>query len=45
MARKAVAEVYNRCRKGEGNDGDEGLEADEDDGEDKGKVFANMQAR
>jgi hypothetical protein len=44
-AREAVAEVDDGRREGEGDDGDEGLEADEDDGEEQGDVFADVQAR
>lgn len=44
-AREAVAEVDNRRREGEGDDGNEGLEDDEADGEDQGDVLADVEAR
>ena len=44
-AREAVAEVDNRRGQGKRDDGNEGLEADEADGEKQGDVLADVEAR
>lgn len=44
-SRQAIAKVDDGRWEGEGDNGDEGLEYDEDDGENKGEVFTKMEAR